>query len=135
MYWTLKSIPELAHLPKTEAQRVWGRHCWKVFFSRRVLGAFLIAPIFFTLPWLVGTLFPDMPLPAYLSGAVICFVLGFASALYMPQVLIRAARPFLQEEGRRCCLRCGYVLEALPPRTSCPECGTASRSDGERQGA
>ena len=87
MYWTLKSIPELAHLPKTEAQRVWRRHCWKVFFSRRVLRAFLIAPIFFTLPWLVGTLFPDMPLPAYLSGAVICLVLGFASVLYWPQLL------------------------------------------------
>jgi len=31
IYWLLKSIPELAEMPKKERKAIWRRCCWKVF--------------------------------------------------------------------------------------------------------
>lgn len=89
-YWSLKSIPEISHLPRARRKQLWGRCLWYGLTRIRTLATLLAL---FLLAWLANSIFDVRK--GY--GPIILFValpfvsLGFGMLLKV--VAMNEARP------------------------------------------
>ena len=127
LFWSYRSLPELAGLPKPEQDRLWAKclgklPAWQVLASPVSVyggGALALAVAFGTTP---------APGPGVLLE-LLCFgvctaLAGFAAE----QITIRAARPHIRAE-LGLCPACGYSLAGNASGV-CPECGTPVTEGG-----
>ena len=129
IYWTGKSVPELAPLSRSVRRDVLRKCRWKAFRHWQVwaggVGIMVAtqAALHLTRP-LLGT-FPYSMAAAIAISMVLSVVLG----LIYGQVVWKYLRPYLgREVDKGICTECGYLLIGLT-RPRCPECGT--EFDGE----
>ena len=138
IYWTTKSIPELAHLSKKQRRRVWQKCFWQGVVPWRNLLPF---GLWLVVVGLIGVIeeqvFQSIIVPALNAGkAKLPWLLrellrvirsaAIGVTIYVPwYFFIEKLRPcFRRELGVETCRECGYLLTGLrEPR--CPECGTA----------
>jgi hypothetical protein len=98
IYWSLRSIPELADLPPAEGRRLW-RECWgKVLRHWQVWLMFLllwsgILGALVVSAWLALAVGLGWPLAVILVGGV----WGGAFGFLLDQVSIPLARPYLRQ--------------------------------------
>ena len=98
MYWSLRSVPELADLPPAERRRLW-RECWGkvlrhwqvwllfLLFYSGLLGVLVVAA------WLALVVGLGWPLALILVSGV----WGGAFGFLLDQVSIPLARPYLRQ--------------------------------------
>jgi hypothetical protein len=125
-YWSLKSIPELAPLPKARRLAIW-KACYPGSFKldRLFLGQWLALMVVYSGPSLFGFRLwnPGFNWLGFGFLLSIQTVVGYFVALVFVHLRIVAALPEIRKRVGGLCLQCGYDLTG---NTSgiCPECGT-----------
>lgn len=93
----------------------------------RVMAWLLIAPACSLLALVLGI--DGVPMPAWTRTVVQWGPLALGLAIWLV-LLLRLRRQVLAHKGRLC-RRCAYPLDPPYPAT-CPECGSTSSADGDR---
>lgn len=94
-YLTLKSIPELSGLPKSERGRFWRRHAHKAFRHRITWVGFFIYFVVSLIGYLISLLiYPWVPW-GYIFTGVVC---AFGIWIFL-QFLIPVVRNYLREDS------------------------------------
>jgi len=121
IWWSYKSVPELARLPEWRRQEMWERCRRKVPNIVHSL-CVVITTVSGGIGAGIGRLIAPAPL------ALLGLICGVAAGLLIggiaaEQMLLRRARFYLLAELGEHCPRCGYSLAACASGL-CPECGS-----------
>jgi hypothetical protein len=126
MYWTLKSIPELADLTQQARKRMWRRNARKAFRHPRIRVNIAILICIWLVPIVAAQIVP-VPLHSgvfYWTIVILLPILAYVlSPLVFKQQLIRHTRPYLQEDRAHCCSFCAFVMQD-DAINGCPDCGS-----------
>ncbi len=89
-YWSLKSIPEISHLPRARRKQLWARCVWYGLTRIRTLATLLAL---FLLAWLANSIFDVLKV----YGPLIVFVelpfVDLAFGMLLKVVAMNEARP------------------------------------------
>lgn len=133
IYWTVKSIPELAALPTHERRELLRKTLWKAWLHWQTWAALAVS---WLLPYsggivafkVLGPMVPPSALFAPHGPLIIlaiiwlpALLLGAVGCLIFDQTFKRMLRRHLPDVVPTRCRACGYDLRATPDR--CPECG------------
>ena len=130
IYWSYRSLPEMAGLSRAEQKRAWAACRWTVFRDWRLWLALACAPLMaVAVAWGMRQLPTDRghDLTFYAAAALILGVPGAILGLLVSQVQLHVARRWMRQR-KGVCRTCGYDLRATPDR--CPECGAAPGATG-----
>jgi hypothetical protein len=122
LYWSEKSVPELAALEPAERRLVWRgaflrchRH-WRVWLAYMAMAAYAL------LCWAIGMYLVLSLTNSWITLLLPAVALGGAWFVSTP-LIINAALPHVRELVSGRCRSCGYDLTGNRSGT-CPECGT-----------
>ncbi|MAE63014.1 MAG: hypothetical protein CMJ18_01975 [Phycisphaeraceae bacterium] len=122
LYWSTRSIPELADLPWIDRNRVWWR-CFRrsrglwLLWSTWVVVCFAAGLGGYLLIWMYAK--NRIGLPLFVGTTILSTAVGGA---LLGHLSISKMRPHLDHERHGYCHRCGYDLRGHD-HASCPECG------------
>src|SRR5438067_1153218 len=130
IWWSYKSMPELARLPEWRRQEMWERCRQKVPGIMQLAGVG-IAAASGAMGAGIGRLIAPAPL------ALLGIIAGLTAGLLIggivgEQLVLRRARFYLLGELGDHCAQCGYSLASCAGGL-CPECGSPVVNAGERQ--
>ena len=98
IYWLLKSIPELAEMPKKERKAIWRRCCWKVFRHWQTWLALIVCGACARLGVILGQMWVgNYIVGAAVGGAVGAAVGGGIGGFVFAQVAIAMGRRHIRE--------------------------------------
>lgn len=91
IYWTLKSIPELAQLPASQRRRVWCSAYWRAFRDWRMQAAMFVTGLCAGIGFVAGHAL-DWPIVSGLIGSAIG---GFLSG----QIVVDLVRSYVPAQA------------------------------------